>query len=541
MADNAATEIIKRYDKLDGELGNWRSHWEEIAERVLPRYSTYMTADAGQQQTRGDKRTEKMFDATAGLGLERFAAAMESMLTPRNQRWHRLTPSDPYLNKDRETRLWFEEATRILFKHRYAPKANYASQQHEAYMGLGAFGTAAILIEANEKNPGLRYNAMNLREIVFDMSVQGMVDTAYRKYALTARQIQQRLDSGFFERAPDTLKDKLKNDPDHRYYIIHCVKPREEVNRERVDAKGKPYASYYISVDEKIVMAEGGYNTFPYAISRYVTGPGEIYGRSPAMMALPAIKVINEQKKTMLKQGHRVVDPVLLTHDDGVLDVFSLTPGAINPGGVNASGQRLVHELPVGNLAAGQELMDMERQVINDAFLVSLFQILVDTPAMTATEVLERAREKGALLSPTMGRQQSEMLGPMIEREVDLLMMQGLLPPLPQALIEAEGEFEIEYDSPLTRSQRAEEAAGWLRTLEAAIAYANTTQDLSALDHFNVDAIYPALAEINAVPPSWMNGPDQVQALREQRAQQSQMQQMVEAAPAAAGVMKALQ
>ena len=160
---------------------------------------------------------------------------------------------------------------------------------------------------------------------------------------------------------------------------------------------------------------------------------------------------------------------------------------------------------------------------------------------MTATEVLERAREKGALLSPTMGRQQSEALGPMIEREVDLLVMQGLLPPLPPALVEAEGEFEIEYDSPLTRSQRAEEAAGWLRTLEAAIAYANTTQDLSALDHFNVDVIYPQLAEINAVPASWMNSMETVTQQRQQRAQQQEMQQMVEAAPAAAGVMKALQ
>jgi|TARA_R110002126_G_scaffold47787_1_gene133682 hypothetical protein len=542
MANSVAEQIIRRYDKLDGGLGTWRSHWEEVADRVLPRYASTMTAGAGDSQTRGEKRTEKMFDSTAALGLERFAAAMESMLTPRNQQWHRLTTSDPYLNRDRETKLWFEEATRVLFKHRYAPKANYASQQHEAYMGLGAFGTAAILTERNEKGGGLRYRALNLREVVFDMSSQGIVDTVYRKYTLKARQVSQRVDSGFFTNAPDTIAKDMKENPDKEYSIIHCVKPREEAyGTGRIDSKGMPFASYYVLVNEKEILFEGGYNTFPYAISRYVTGPGEIYGRSPAMMALPSIKVLNEQKKTMLKQGHRVVDPVLLTHDDGIIDTFSLTPGAINAGGVNASGQRLVHELPTGNLAAGQELMDMERSVINDAFLVSLFQILVESPAMTATEVLERAREKGALLSPTMGRQQSEMLGPMIEREVDLLMRQEMFPPLPPALIEAEGEFEIEYDSPLTRSQRAEEAAGWLRTLEAAIAYSNTTQDLSALDHFNVDVIYPALAEINAVPTSWMNSAEAVQAAREQRAQQSEMQQMVEAAPAAAGVMKALQ
>jgi hypothetical protein len=258
------------------------------------------------------------------------------------------------------------------------------------------------------------------------------------------------------------------------------------------------------------------------------------------MLALPAIKVLNEQKKTMLTQGHRAVAPVLLTHDDGVLDTVSMKPGAMNPGGVNADGRAMVHALPVGNLSAGQELMDMERQVINDAFLVSLFQILVETPAMTATEVLERAREKGALLSPTMGRQQSEMLGPMIEREVDVLLKQGLLPPMTPLMIEAQGEFDIEYDSPLSRAQRSEEAAGWLRTLEAAVGYANTTQDLSVLDQFDIDTIHRDLAEINAMPPSWMSSPEQVEQKRSQRQQQQQDQQMIEAAPAAAGVMKAL-
>lgn len=542
MPDSTAEQICRRYDKLDGELGNWRSHWEEIAERVLPRYSSHMSgAAAGDAQTRGEKRTEKMFDSTAALGLERFAAAMESMLTPRNQQWHRLAPSDPYLANNRQVKLWFEEATNVLFKHRYAPKANYASQQHEAYIGLGAFGTSAIMTERHEQGAGLRYRALNLRELVFDMSAQGIVDTVYRKYSLKARQVQQRVDSGFFETGPKDLAKDMAENPDKEYKIIHCVKPREEAyGSERVDAKGMPFASYYVLVDEKVVMFEGGYNTFPYAVSRYVTGPGEIYGRSPAMMALPAIKVLNEQKKTLLKQGHRVVDPVLLTHDDGVLDTFSLKPGSINAGGVNSSGQRLVHELPTGNIAAGQELMDMERNVINDAFLVSLFQILVETPTMTATEVLERAREKGALLSPTMGRQQSEMLGPMIEREVDLLVRQGLLPPMPDIMLEAEDDFEIVYDSPLTRSQRAEEAAGWLRTLEAAIAYANTTQDLSALDHFNTDVIYPAMAEINAVPASWMNSQETVAQKREERAASQQQEQMITAAPAAAGVMKQL-
>jgi len=535
---NKAAEIIKRFEKLASERGTWESHWQEIAERVLPRYAeTFFTTTA--EQTKGEKRTEKMVDSTAGLALERFAAAMESMLTPRTQKWHRLIPDDPTLANDREVKLWFEQATNILFKQRYASRANYASQQHEVYMGLGAFGTSIMFVDDHDKG-GLRYQATNVKEILFDLNHQGIVDTTYRKYSLSARQMQQRVDMGRWNSLPNEVTAVLEKEPDRRFDIIHCIRPRSEVDPSRADAKGKQFASYYICVQGQHELSEGGYDTMPYQISRYVTGPGEKYGRSPAMFVLPSIKVLNEQKKTMLTQGHRAVAPVLLTADDGILDTFSMKPGAINPGGVTAEGRPLVHSLPVGNLAAGQELMDMERQVINDGFLVSLFQILVDTPQMTATEVLERAREKGALLSPTMGRQQSEMLGPMIEREVDILLQQGMLPQMPDVMIEAQGEFEIAYDSPLSRSQRAEEASGWLRTLEAAIAYANTTQDLSVLDQFDSDIIYQQLAEINAVPASWMRDPAAIQALREGRAQQQQMQQAIEAAPAAAGVMKQL-
>lgn len=533
-----AGDIIKRFDQLESERGTWETHWTEIAERVLPRYSDTFFKPAN-EQTKGDKRTEKMIDSTAGLALERFAAAMESMLTPRTQKWHRLTPDDPVVAADRDAKVWFELATDALFRHRYASKANYASQQHEVYMSLGAFGTGIMYVD-NHDQGGLRYQATDLKEILFELNHQGIVDTAYRKFSLTSRQMLQRVEAGRFESVPDAVSVAAEKDPDKRFEIIHCIRPRDEVNKERVDDKGKPFASYYIAVLGQHVLGAGGYDTLPYQISRYVTGPNEKYGRSPAMFVLPSIKVLNEQKKTMLTQGHRAVAPVLLAHDDGILDTFSMAPGSMNPGGVTAEGRPLVHPLPVGSLSAGQELMDMERQVINDGFLVSLFQILVETPAMTATEVLERAREKGALLSPTMGRQQSEMLGPMITREVDVLMKQGLLPPMPGIMIEAQAEFEIIYDSPLSRSQRAEEASGWLRTLEAAIAYANTTQDLSVLDQFDSDVIYQQLAEINAVPASWMRDPKAIKQIRDARVQQQQMQQMVEAAPAAAGVMKAM-
>lgn len=529
-------DVIREFDHARSSRGTLESHWDEIAKRVLPSYSG-LFVNGGISRVEGEKRTEHLFDSTAAIALNRYGAICDSLLTPRNGLWHRLMPSDPYLMKRRPVRLWFEEATRILFKFRYAPKANFSAQNSQSFISTGAFGTGALFVDALKAEPGLRYRNIHLGEIYFFENHQGIVDKAIRCFPLTARQAKQKWGDKCPKKIADAAADPKKQN--ETFEFLHCVKPNDEVMHGRLDYRGMDIASYYVCKPEKTLMETGGYSTFPYPIARYEQAPGEVYGRSPAMSVLPAIKTLNEEKKIVLKQGHRTVDPVLLAHDDGVVDGFDLKPGSINAGGVSAEGRLLVQALPVGNVAIGKELMDDERMVINDAFLVTLFQILVETPQMTATEVLERTREKGILLAPTLGRMQSEYLGPMIEREVDVLTRQGLLPPMPPELLEAKGEYSIEYDSPLSRTQKAEESAGLMRTIEMALNVVNVTQDPAPLDHFNWDAVVPEIADNQAVPMRWMNSIEKVNEIREGRAQQMQAKQVTDALPGVAAITKA--
>lgn len=539
--DDIATQAIARLSRLKANRGNWEMHWEEVAGRVIPSYAQTFVGNSSP----GVKKNQEMFDSTAAMACTKFAAAMESMLTPRNQRWHGLVPSDKALLRDRAAREWYEDVTDVLFRYRYAPQANFASNQHEIYMGLGAFGTGCMFIDGLKdrfgRTIGTRYRAIHLGEIYFAENHQGIIDTAYRKFKYTARQAVQRWGK---DQVAEAVGNAAEKHPDREFEFIHCVTPREEVDPQRLDHKGMAFASYIICLTGKKTMEESGYHSFPYAISRYVLAPGEVYGRSPAMLALPDIKVLNEINKTTLKQGHRVVDPVLLAHDDGVLDSFSLKPGAINYGGVTHEGRPLVHALPTGNLSFAKELTQEKRESINDAFLVTLFQILVETPQMTATEVLERAREKGALLSPTMGRQQSESLGPTIDRELDILSRAGLLPPMPPSLRQAMAggaQYDVRYDSPLSRAQRAEEAAGTMRTVEFAVQVAANTQNPEPLDNFNWDVIIPEVADINGMPVKYLNTVEQIAALRQGRNQDKAAAQITQALPGAAQMMKATQ
>jgi len=529
--EDIAFEVCRIYDLEAGRRGNWETHWQEIKDRIWPQTHDF----TNKFSTPGEKRNQEVFDSTAAIALNRFAAILDSLLTPRNQTWHRVMSSIDELNKDRQVRLYFEDVTRILFKYRYSTIANFASQNMLFNKSLGAFGSSSMYIDDAITEPGLRYKTCHLSETYFIENHQGIIDQVIRAFRMTARQAVQK----WGDKTPVNIQEALKRDQGREFMFLHWVGPRRDLDPMRADFKGMLYESHYISVEGKVHIEEGGYNTLPYVASRYEQSPNEVYGRSPAMDVLPAIKTLNEQKKTYLKQGHRAVDPVLLVHDDGILDTFSLKPGHANAGAVNKDGRPLVHTLPVGNIAAGKDMMDEERQVINDNFLVTIFQILVDTPQMTATEVMERTREKGILLAPTIGRQQSERLGPQIEREIDVLARQGLLPPMPEVLREAGAGFKVEYDSPLSRAQRAEEAAGLMRTMESLISVANVTGNPAPLDHFNWDAIVPDLSDINAVPVKWRNSMEDIMAMRQSRAEQAEQQAMVQAAPNAAALIKA--
>jgi hypothetical protein len=527
--------VLREFAQMQPHRAEFEGHWEEVASLIDP--TSVNTFTYQHYNTPGEKKTSRQVDASGMMALGRFKAICDSLLTPRNMMYEAVVADDDYVMKDRATKLWFEDTTRKLFKYRYAPVANFSAQNQNVYGSLGAYGTAPLFIDklvAPNGARGLRYKALPLGQVFLRENHQGIVDGFIRWFRWNARQIKE----AWPDRFPAELEQALNSASEETFVILHRVAPNEKYDPEKISSDSLLYSSCYVCEKAKCVLQEGGYNSIPLVASRYEQAPGEIYGRSPAMMVLPALKTLNAEKRTFLKQGHRAADPVLLVGDDGLVDM-SLRPGAMNKGGVNADGRPLVHVLPTGNIQINEKMMEMERSLINDAFLVTLFQILTETPQMTATEVIERTNEKGILLAPTVGRQQSEYRGPAVDRELDLLSEQKLLLPMPPRLLEAAGSYKMVHQSPMARAMRAQEAAGFMRTLEVADRVAQITQDPSVYDPFDFDVAVPEIAEIHGVKPSWMADDKKIKAKREGRARSQAAAQQIQAAPAQAALMSA--
>ena len=537
--EKIVADCLREFGQYQTRRSMFAGQWEEIAELILP--TARNTFYFGSYNSPGQKKTQQQVDATGMVALHRFCAIADSLVTPRNMQWHGLQGND-YVMKDRASRMWFESTTRMLFRQRYDSNANFAAQNYNNWQSLGAFGNSTMFVDKYDNRwhgggQGLRYKAVPLGETFFGENHQGKVDRMYRWFRLTAYQAEQKWGRGTL---PENLVAALDKDQTALFNFVHCVKPRDDdYDPEALDARSMPFCSHYISLEGSCLMQEeGGFRVFPYAVSRYDQAPGEVEGRGPGNIVLPSLKTLNAQKVTFLKQGHRAADPILLIADDGLVNM-NMRPGAMNKGGVTSDGKALVHTLPTGDIQISEKMMGEERSIIDDVFLVSLFKVLSEHPNMTATQVIELVNEKGMLVAPTLGRQHTEYVGSLVERELDLLTEMRMLDPMPPRLREAMGEYEVTDTSPLSLAARAGNAAGFLRTIEQVRELVNVTQDQSLLDPFDFDTATPEIAQINNVPERWMSDGQAIANKRKARAQQQAKQQAIQAAPAQAAMIKA--
>ena len=536
-------ECIRRQALIEGTRGTWDSHCREIAERIWPAADIFQN----HRRTEGEKRTEEMLDSTAALALEKFAAALESLLTPRTQKWHGLKSSNEDLNDAPGVEEWFERASAVLFSMRNAPRSGFYSQIHEGYKSLGAFGAMCTYIPEPVPGQRVRYHGVHVANVYVAADEAGQIDTVYRKYMMSAKAAAQKWNG---KSLPPAVAKALEKggDPFAPLEFLHCVYPKDDYDPERKDAAGMAYQSYDISIQDKHLIDEGGYHELPYLYSRYTVNANETTGRSPAMMVLPNIKVANEMQKTFLRAGHLVVEPPLLTYDDGVIGYggnrVDLRSRAINRGGLDAQGRQLIQPmLTGGRLDLTETMIEREREVINEAFLVSLFRVLVDGPTITATEALIRQNEKGLLLAPTVGRQQTEYTDPLVNRDLHVAFRAGWLPPMPEALRESQDDYDIVYDSPASRFAESESVLGIQRTLEMALPLIQMKPEYAEL--FDVEEIIRRTREGNGAPAAMLHDHEDFQAalakIQEQQAAQQQMAAMAAMAPAAKDMAAAQQ
>ena len=158
---------------------------------------------------------------------------------------------------------------------------------------------------------------------------------------------------------------------------------------------------------------------------------------------------------------------------------------------------------------------------------------------MTATEVLQRNEEKMRLLGPVLGRLQSELLQPLIERTFNILFRSGVFQQAPEIL--QNQDIDIEYVSPLAKAQKSGDLNAVMRGIEI---FGAMSQFAPVLDYLDSDGLAKYVQSTLGLPAKVMRSAAEVQQIQQEKQQQqmeqAQLQQAQQVAESAGKIAPAL-
>ena len=523
---NRASRFIDRYNKLRADRYNWDQMWQEVLKHTVP-HKAFITRS---RIPSGQRVDTDLFDSTGRRANQTLAAGFHGNLTNPATRWFKLRVQDADLMAAQEVKSWMADTEDRMFD--VINGSNFTQQIHQAYLDLGSVGTAT-LFEVEDSDDVVRFTSFPIEEMIIAEDHRGKIDTVFRRYELTIRQAWDK----WGEDAGKTVKEGMnKRRFDEKLEFIHTVQPREARDINSSTAKNMPWASVHIALLDKHIVAEGGFNEMPFFVTRFAKVSGEPYGYSPGIIMLPDLKMLNAVTKTIIKAAQKIVDPPLVLPHDGFVLPLKTTPGGINYklSGATASGERIGPIATGGNLPVGFEMQNQMREIINQGYFVDLFLVLQDKRNMTATEVAERIAEKMVMLGPTLGRLQTEMLNPIIERTFAIMLRRGLLLPTPEIL--ADRDLVIDYISPLALAQKREKIQGLQSLLNLVGGMSQFAPNV--IHKIDTDKAVDESADVFGVDPDIIRDDEAVAAIREQEAKAQQMQQMAALAGQAADLSK---
>ena len=523
MAHNAE-QAIKTFKKCKSDRVNWDSHWQDIADYVLP------TRDfQTKQKTKGSQRRGTIYNTTAPEAAVQLSAALEGLLFNTGIRWFELTTDDESVNKLHEVREWLYDSTNRMLSYFDNTTTQFSLSAHEAAIDLVCFGTAVLL--ATESNGFYKFQSRDLSGIYLKANDAGDIVDVYREFKMPAWEVAETFGlENCSEDCQKCVEDPEKRDKEIN--VLHYVYKRMGIDRGRRDKLNKPWASCYYEIDAKHTLSEGGFEENPYIIVRWSKASEEVYGRSPAMEVLPTIKVVNAMSRTVLEAAELAVRPPVIVGAGSMEGPIRTAPGSIM---YVRQGTRDIPQ-PFNHGARpdiGHEMMDREEAKIDKAFFADRLA-LPELDRMTATEIIERRQQGLMVISPILSRLYAEWLNPVIARTFKWMMSKGYLMETPEAL---EGvRLKVNYVSPMAITRRASVTQSFMQGMSAAqiLVQANP----SILENLDTDAVFRALMTQNNVDPQFLKSEQEVAEMRQQQAQQEQQQQQMMMAQQAASAAK---
>lgn len=518
--------LKKRRESLKQERNRWIPHWRELQAYINPLRGRF-DDDTTYQKTRPDFR--RIITSRSIKARNTLSSGMQSGLTSPSRAWFKLSVSDPD-SVTQIVREWLDVVHERMMK--VMGSSNFYQEIEATYDELATFGTSAMLIEEDFDNV-IRCQTFTAGTYLVATDSNGMASTFIHDRWLT---VQQMVEKFGYNDCPPSVKDKWKDDNmDERIKVTNLIE------RDYSSEQRRFRSCWFTDIDNGHLLRESFFRSFPVMLPRWHAIPGSDYGYGPGTIALSDIKQLMLMQKDRLIGVSKQVSPPLIVSSALMGQGIYTAPNAITYSGTEAGDpdKQVAPLYPVSLNLADLRLSIMDTEVaINESFYVDMFLMLQsrDNPQMTATEVAERRTEKMTVLGPVLERLESELLTPAIIRIFDIMADAEILPPPPEELQTLGSGFKLEYVSILAQAQQAMGIAPLQQISSFAATLLQSFPEIS--DKLDFDRILEHYHLYLGTPADIVREQEEVDAIRQQRAEAMQQQQGLEQMTQGAGALE---
>lgn len=548
--------VRRRYEAMKRNKSPWIQVYETIARYVLGRRN-FMTQYELLPQ---DYFDSYLFDTTAISANHLLASSNVGALWPSGAKTFTIEILPEMVNEIQDTEEvsnYFEFVTKTLANIMDNPKCGFLTTLEEYMIEQGAFGTSAIIVEEQDDlHSPVIYRPVSARDIFIDMNGKYQVDVVYIKRRMTLRQIH--LEYGMDSFTDGEIGDLNDDSNWKKYDVVIAIEPRENHDPDSPTNTDFPYSSIHIDYTRNRLLRESGYKEMPVFVGRFWHTLNELYGRGPAVVALPDIRELNLLRYDLISASEKLMFPPVSVIDgtimgNGIVDLSAKGLNVVSISGKmqGYSGRAIEQTIDVHDPQwAFTRLQDLI-QTIKDHFFLDRIMDLNNDTRMTLGEANIRNQLRGQSLNTIYSRQEKEVLEPAIERTFNIclgkgllgvtkgsleeakLLMQGIQPVyIPESIVDrmmkGQDVYKVRFISPASQIRNAQELAGIQQTLQVASEIAQVKPDV--LDLIDEDFTFRTMAQLSGAPTQMIKSTQQVAMARQQQAQMQQQQMQAQMA-----------
>jgi len=227
-------------------LADQRLPWEPMIDNIIMYVNHGRRFIQDTELWAGQQTGQEVFDDSAMLARNKLVDGMVGYLCSRNQPWFALELPGKFnfprssamrswsgrrVDEYPQVQKWLQDSQTVLYSA--FNRSNFYDSIPEFISDGATCGTATVQIEEDIAEGRTVFTVPHFRECFIAENQWGKVDTIYRVYKMTLRQLVQKFGLDTMRRADDNWDNSYSQNMYEEHQVLHAIYPRRDYNPPR--------------------------------------------------------------------------------------------------------------------------------------------------------------------------------------------------------------------------------------------------------------------------------------------------------------------